>query len=38
MVLSTDQAAMTKGGSKAKRGLEKCMMGCRCSTGTSGID
>lgn len=38
MVLSTDRAAMTKEAGKAKRGLEKCMMGNRCSTETSGID
>lgn len=35
VVLSTDQPAMTKRGSKAKHGLEKCMMGCRCSTGAT---
>ena len=23
---------------RAKHGREKCMMGCRCSTGTGGID
>lgn len=35
MVLTTDRPAMTKEAGKAE---EKSMMGCRCSTGTSGID
>lgn len=38
VLLSTDQPAMTKRGSKARHGFEECMMGCRCSTGTGGID
>lgn len=35
VVLTTDRPAMTKEAGKAE---EKSMMGCRCSTGTSGID
>ena len=38
MVLSTDQPAITKRGSKARHSFEDCMMGCQYSTVTEDID